>query len=74
MKRFFILLIAVYRSAKCLLPAPARCRHWPSCSVYAEEALQKHGAQRGSLLALKRLARCHPWGTAGYDPIPEKVS
>lgn len=48
----------------------ARCRHAPSCSAYAEEAIRLHGAARGGWLALKRLGRCQPWGTYGYDPVP----
>jgi putative membrane protein insertion efficiency factor len=47
-----------------------RCRHLPSCSDYAREALERHGSARGSWLALRRLVRCHPWGTSGYDPVP----
>jgi hypothetical protein len=46
------------------------CRHVPSCSTYALEALESHGATRGGWLATKRLCRCHPWGTHGYDPVP----
>lgn len=49
---------------------PASCRYVPSCSSYATEALQVHGAARGGWLALKRLLRCHPWGGSGYDPVP----
>ena len=49
---------------------PAACRFEPSCSRYAIEALTRHGALRGSALTLKRLARCHPWGGMGYDPVP----
>jgi putative membrane protein insertion efficiency factor len=50
------------------------CRHVPTCSAYADEALRKHGVLRGGWLALKRLARCQPWGTSGYDPVPEPQS
>ncbi|MGF1643184.1 MAG: membrane protein insertion efficiency factor YidD [Thiotrichales bacterium] len=49
----------------------AHCRHVPSCSEYMIEALQKHGAARGTWLGLKRIGRCHPWGTSGYDPVPD---
>ena len=48
-----------------------QCRFDPTCSHYALEALSKHGALRGSWLALRRLARCHPWGGWGYDPVPD---
>ena len=47
------------------------CRFDPSCSQYAMEAVKSHGAIRGSWLTLKRLARCHPWGGCGLDPVPE---
>ena len=49
---------------------PPSCRFLPSCSDYAIEALGRHGALRGGGLALWRLARCHPWGGSGYDPVP----
>ncbi len=47
------------------------CRHLPTCSEYALEAIGLHGPWRGMWLALKRLMRCHPWGTSGYDPVPD---
>lgn len=50
---------------------PPSCRYLPSCSDYALEAVRRHGAWRGSGLAALRLARCHPWGGSGYDPVPE---
>jgi uncharacterized protein len=49
------------------------CRFTPTCSVYALEALQTHGAGRGSALTLKRLVRCHPWCAGGHDPVPSKL-
>jgi hypothetical protein len=47
-----------------------RCRFHPSCSHYAHQAITTHGAARGSWLALRRLARCHPWHPGGIDPVP----
>jgi putative membrane protein insertion efficiency factor len=48
----------------------AGCRHVPSCSAYAEEAISRHGPWRGVWLAARRLSRCHPFGTSGWDPVP----
>jgi putative membrane protein insertion efficiency factor len=53
-----------------LLGPAARCRFTPTCSAYAMEAISQHGAWRGSLLAGRRLCRCHPWGGCGHDPVP----
>lgn len=53
---------------------PPTCRHVPTCSSYAMEAVEKHGAIKGSWLSLKRLLRCHPWGSSGWDPVPEPGS
>jgi hypothetical protein len=49
---------------------PPSCRFHPTCSQYALEALEKHGALRGVWLALRRVLRCHPWHPGGHDPVP----
>ena len=69
MGRFLIYLIRIYQNM--ISPHfPPACRYTPSCSAYAVEAIQKHGAIKGSWLAVKRISRCHPWGGSGYDPVP----
>lgn len=47
------------------------CRHVPSCSQYMIEAVRSHGSRRGAWLGIRRLARCHPFGSSGWDPVPE---
>jgi hypothetical protein len=51
---------------------PSPCRFFPTCSEYAIEAVEAHGALRGAMLALRRLGRCRPWGRFGFDPVPER--
>ncbi|MGH9151313.1 MAG: membrane protein insertion efficiency factor YidD [Acidimicrobiales bacterium] len=60
--------IRAYRALRAGRPSP--CRYVPSCSAYALEALEAHGARRGGWLAVRRLGRCHPWGGLGFDPVP----
>jgi len=74
----FILIFAVRAYRRVLSPAktvffgPAgRCRFTPSCSTYALESIERHGALRGGWLALRRICRCHPFGDCGHDPVPE---
>jgi len=62
-------LIRGYQAVRAGRPSP--CRYMPSCSVYAAEAVERHGALRGSVLVARRLGRCHPWGGHGVDPVPE---
>ena len=64
-----MLPIYFYRYAISPLIGP-RCRFYPTCSTYAVEAIKLHGALKGGWLALKRIARCHPWSEGGEDPVP----
>lgn len=69
MRHLLIFLVRGYQVA--LSPIlPASCRFLPSCSAYAVEALERHGAIKGMSLTLRRLARCQPFCTGGYDPVP----
>jgi hypothetical protein len=69
MRTFLIALIAAYRYCLSPLLGPS-CRFHPSCSSYAREAIERHGALVGAALALRRIGRCHPWNPGGYDPVP----
>jgi hypothetical protein len=70
MQKLILVLLRVYRVALSPLMAP-RCRFYPSCSEYAQLAVHRHGAAKGSCLAFRRLARCHPWHPGGVDLVPE---
>lgn len=72
MARWLVRLIRVYQ---CTLAAVlgGHCRFQPTCSQYAIEALQTHGLCRGLALAIKRVAKCHPWHVGGLDPVPRKA-
>lgn len=76
-RQILVLLVRIYQwvlsPLKSTFFGPAgRCRFTPSCSHYAVEALQVHGALKGTALAARRLYRCHPWGGCGPDPVPPK--
>lgn len=71
MKTILLALIRVYR----YLLSPwvgGSCRFWPTCSEYAREAIETHGALRGGWMTIARIARCHPWGAGGVDPVPQR--
>ena len=71
MNRLFLSLIRIYKMM--ISPyMPGQCRFDPTCSSFAFEAIETRGVVRGSWLAAKRVIRCHPGGSSGYDPVPEK--
>jgi len=67
-------IVAAIRGYQILISPwlPGSCRYEPSCSHYALEAVRRHGALRGSWLSVRRLLRCHPFGSHGYDPVPTR--
>ncbi|GHV93873.1 putative membrane protein insertion efficiency factor [Spirochaetia bacterium] len=69
MKKIVLGLLWFYKKAVSPHFPPA-CRYYPSCSAYAFEAIEKYGFVRGSLLAIKRILRCHPFHVGGFDPVP----
>ena len=70
MKKLLLAGISLYQK----IPGPwhYQCRHIPTCSNYAKEAIEEYGAVKGSFLAIKRILRCNPFGTCGYDPLIKK--
>jgi putative membrane protein insertion efficiency factor len=70
-QRLLIALIRIYQLA--LSPFIGnQCRFTPTCSQYAREAVEKHGAIKGTWMAIRRIGRCHPWHAGGHDPVPPK--
>ena len=70
MKHILVSIIQLYQE----IPGPwhQSCRHIPTCSNYAIEAIEEHGTIKGGFLTIRRICRCNPWGTYGYDPVPKK--
>ncbi|RMF34314.1 MAG: membrane protein insertion efficiency factor YidD [Chlorobiota bacterium] len=69
MRTLFIIIIRAYQ--RWISPLlGAQCRFYPSCSQYAIEAIERYGAAKGAWLAVRRIARCHPWHPGGFDPVP----
>ncbi|MGH8120525.1 MAG: membrane protein insertion efficiency factor YidD [Gammaproteobacteria bacterium] len=68
MRRAAVQIIHVYRYFISPLLGPC-CRFYPSCSRYAEEAIEKHGLWRGGSMAIRRICSCHPYSTGGFDPV-----
>lgn len=70
MKRVLIFLVKFYRRFISPLKGRSSCIYTPTCSLYALQALEKYGALKGTYLAVRRVLRCHPFATGGYDPVP----
>lgn len=70
MKKILIAIVRFYQRNISPYKGGATCRFVPTCSEYALEALEKYGALKGSLLAIRRILRCHPLSKGGYDPVP----
>jgi hypothetical protein len=70
MKKILIGCIHIYQK----IPGPWHnsCRHYPTCSNYAIDAIEEYGCIKGSIMAIRRIIRCNPWGTYGYDPVIKK--
>ncbi|MCC6599509.1 MAG: membrane protein insertion efficiency factor YidD [Crocinitomicaceae bacterium] len=71
MKRLFILPVLLYQRVLSPLLG-SNCRFTPTCSQYAIDAIEEWGAMKGTWLGIKRISKCHPWGSYGYDPVPKK--
>ncbi|AOV07031.1 membrane protein insertion efficiency factor YidD [Sporosarcina ureilytica] len=73
MKKILLSIIKFYQKAISPLTPPT-CRFHPTCSQYGFEAIETHGALKGSWLAVRRISKCHPFHEGGYDPVPDKNS
>ena len=70
MKRVTLAFLRFYKLAVSPYLPSAACRYTPTCSEYAREAVERHGAARGAVMAVRRIGRCHPFHEGGYDPVP----
>ncbi|MSS62963.1 membrane protein insertion efficiency factor YidD [Velocimicrobium porci] len=70
LRRFFIILIKIYRKFISPLKGRPTCIYTPTCSLYAIQALEKYGIIKGGYLSIRRILRCHPFHKGGYDPVP----
>ncbi|MBL1276087.1 MAG: membrane protein insertion efficiency factor YidD [Ectothiorhodospiraceae bacterium] len=70
MRKILISILRIYQLVLSPLLGP-RCRFYPSCSCYAQTALERYGVLRGGWMSVRRLSRCHPWHPGGVDPVPE---
>lgn len=73
MKKILMSIIEFYQKAISPLTPPS-CRFHPTCSHYGLEAIETHGALKGSWLAVRRISKCHPFHEGGYDPVPDKIN
>jgi hypothetical protein len=73
MKKILMGIIKIYQKTISPLTPPS-CRFYPTCSHYGIEAIDTHGALKGTWLAVKRISRCHPFHEGGFDPVPEKTA
>ncbi|HIF75183.1 MAG TPA: membrane protein insertion efficiency factor YidD [Porticoccaceae bacterium] len=70
--KLLIRLITLYQNSLSLLIG-RQCRFYPTCSQYTKEAIEKHGAGKGSWLGIRRICSCHPWHEGGHDPVPDNT-
>ncbi len=76
MKRLALICISFYQfvfSTLIVLLFGRGCRFMPTCSEYSREAFERYGAKKGTLLTIRRVVQCHPWGKHGYDPVPDSL-
>ena len=73
-REFFTLILKIYRAVRAVVPLPPSCRFLPSCSVYAEQAVQEYGLTQGIGLLIRRIIRCNPANPGGFDPVQKNFN